>query len=1107
MAKKNKNRYRKGGPARLDMRKGGRVSLQEGGAADTEELTRREKRKEERQERRQGRKTRRTARRDKRQLARQTKGQLKGLGYTRKQAREAKKDIKGQTTLEAAGQKAGDLIKEQEEELATTDTRRPLKQKRNPISSSGSGGTGGGFVPGYSTEGGASVTGPVGTAAAIESGQLIPSEAGQQLGGGIPASGVIPEPQAPVMPAQPTALEVKADEVDEVDEVGEVGEVDEVDEVDEIEEGTVDSETGNVWNGTEYVRPTSGIGAYASATWNGTEWGLTNPILTGSELGKWVAEQGEDGNRKLYNIHNDPNSGHLMDIWWVTYDGQVGFTDEGWSRVPKADRRRVFRTQEEAHGMIQSYDQYNADLVHLADNPGGISSGDGSEDTTSDPAEAAEKHKVPEERRDRIDRTATGIEKARAGIIVDKDGVEIDLKLDDAVNAGGYVLNNDGTVYIDPDTNEPVLVVADQDASKSKIPTYDEDGNRILPQVTAPDAQYVRNADGTVAKYPEGHDKAGEPIPTITEEDVSKVEDTAIESAKVTGYQRDSQGELVMDEDGNPIPITASTYDAAQVGTYVLDKEGNPMIDPATGQPILRGSVEAATIDTQSLTEDSNSIAKLSDTALTLTASVTGATTAQTEIDKGKVLETVTGTVSPDAKMDAITKVAGTTLPRVLRAKKQLRRAGLSEADINAFANDPEELEEKLLEYTEAERGMVAGLPDEALVNVQLNSLLDGMESGEIPTFARPAVAAVNQIMAERGLEASTVGRDNLFNAIIAAAMPIAQQNAQSIKESVIQQRGIEAQAEQLNAQMEQQRAVDNANKSFQMDMAEFTAEEQRVMSNSKFLQTVTLTDTSNKQQAALQQAVSQTQMDIAALSTREKLAVRNADAFLQMDLTNLNNEQQSNVLNSQMEQQRMLSNQAADNAARQFNSTSENQLNQFMENLAAQTDQFNVAQGNAMSQFNVTQENAAEARRTGREADLAKFNAQLVSQTDQFNSTQDFSRTQWNAQNAAAVEASNVQWRRQTNLSNTAAQNQINMQNAQNAFNLSTQSLAFLWQELRDQADFDFRAVENEENRKATIIATALANEGEAGQNYDDYLATLISSISTSYNQGLGGT
>ena len=31
MAKKKKIRYRKGGPARLDMRKGGRVALQEGG--------------------------------------------------------------------------------------------------------------------------------------------------------------------------------------------------------------------------------------------------------------------------------------------------------------------------------------------------------------------------------------------------------------------------------------------------------------------------------------------------------------------------------------------------------------------------------------------------------------------------------------------------------------------------------------------------------------------------------------------------------------------------------------------------------------------------------------------------------------------------------------------------------------------------------------------------------------------------------------------------------------------------------------------------------------------------------------------------------------------
>ena len=74
------------------------------------------------------------------------------------------------------------------------------------------------------------------------------------------------------------------------------------------------------------------------------------------------------------------------------------------------------------------------------------------------------------------------------------------------------------------------------------------------------------------------------------------------------------------------------------------------------------------------------------------------------------------------------------------------------------------------------------------------------------------------------------------------------------------------------------------------------------------------------------------------------------------------------------------------------------------------------------------------------------------------------------------------------------------------NAFSLSSQSMSFLWQELRDQADFDFRAVESEENRKAQIISTAIANEGKAGEKYDDYLTNLLVSLETSYRAGFGG-
>ena len=122
-------------------------------------------------------------------------------------------------------------------------------------------------------------------------------------------------------------------------------------------------------------------------------------------------------------------------------------------------------------------------------------------------------------------------------------------------------------------------------------------------------------------------------------------------------------------------------------------------------------------------------------------------------------------------------------------------------------------------------------------------------------------------------------------------------------------------------------------------------------------------------------------------------------------------------------------------------------------------------------------------------------MNAQLKTQIDQFNANQDFARNQWNAQNAAAVEASNVQWRRQANTANTAAQNAVNLQNAQNAFNLSSQALATLWQELRDNADYVFRAAENEKNRVASLISTAVSNSSENYKSTDnlDKLITLL--------------
>ena len=480
--------------------------------------------------------------------------------------------------------------------------------------------------------------------------------------------------------------------------------------------------------------------------------------------------------------------------------------------------------------------------------------------------------------------------------------------------------------------------------------------------------------------------------------------------------------------------------------------------------------------------------------------------TATVDIPEGALASRVTGTLSPGA-MAQISKNTGTNLARVTRAKKQLRNAGLPEEAINELGNDPEALEDKLTQFTEQERGVIAGLPEEALVSNQIDSLLSGMENGEIPPWAKPAVASVEAMLARRGLSASSVGRDNLFNAIIQSAVPLAQSNAQAIQQSVAQQRGIEAQAAEADAQRRQQVGLDRANKLFGMNMAQFSADQQTELANSKFLQSVGMQNANFEQQGVVQDALLMSQANLAEADFFQKTQIQNAQAFLQTDMANLNNRQQANVLKSQQNQQRLLSNQAADNAARQFNAASRNQTEQFMASLNAQMSQYNASQQNAMKQFNATQKNAAEARRAGRDADLEKFNAQLLTSVDQFNSQQDFARNQWNAQNAAAVEASNVQWRRQANTINSAAQNQINAQNAQNAYGMSMQSMAFLWQELRDQADFDFRAYENEQNRMAQIVSTAIGNEGSAGKTFDNLLTGLVSTLSSSFQSGFGGS
>ena len=82
-------------------------------------------------------------------------------------------------------------------------------------------------------------------------------------------------------------------------------------------------------------------------------------------------------------------------------------------------------------------------------------------------------------------------------------------------------------------------------------------------------------------------------------------------------------------------------------------------------------------------------------------------------------------------------------------------------------------------------------------------------------------------------------------------------------KQSVGQQKAIEAQELKQNAQLDNRQHYDNAGKVFQMDMAQFSSDQQIALSNSKFLQTVGLTEASNRQQATIQNAVLMSQANL----------------------------------------------------------------------------------------------------------------------------------------------------------------------------------------------------------------------------------------------------
>ena len=380
---------------------------------------------------------------------------------------------------------------------------------------------------------------------------------------------------------------------------------------------------------------------------------------------------------------------------------------------------------------------------------------------------------------------------------------------------------------------------------------------------------------------------------------------------------------------------------------------------------------------------------------------------------------------------------------------------------------------EKAAKFTEEIQSAQATPTQQATVQGQLEGLLQQFEGGNTPAWAAGAMRTVKGEMARRGLSASSIAGQALVQAAMESALPIAQADASVTAQFEAQNLSNRQQRAMLAAQQRAtfmgmefdqafQARVQNAGRIADVANMNFTADQQIALENSRIANTMNLQNLSNSQAMVMAEAAALSQLDMANLNNRQQAAVQNAQNFMQMDMQNLSNRQQTEMFKAQQRIQSLFTDQAAENASRQFNATSQNQVDQFFANLQSQTSQFNTSQSNAQNQFNAGQINTVE-----------RFNQEIANQRDQFN-----------AQNQLVIAQANAQWRRQIATADTAAVNRANEINAQAVLDISNQAYNNLWQHYADTMEWAWTSAESELDRRNTLAEQQLENDGVIKQS-----------------------
>ena len=209
----------------------------------------------------------------------------------------------------------------------------------------------------------------------------------------------------------------------------------------------------------------------------------------------------------------------------------------------------------------------------------------------------------------------------------------------------------------------------------------------------------------------------------------------------------------------------------------------------------------------------------------------------------------------------------------------------------------------------------------------------------------------------------------------------------------------------------------------------------------------------------------------LAAMQAALPIASADAKTYATFELQNLNNEQQVVIFKAQQRIASLFSDQAAENASKQFNAQSTNQTNQFFAGLETQVSQFNSAQINAIRQFNSEQENIASRFNVEQAVTVDLFSAKQQDAMSMFNNQLLQQRDQFNAENDLIISQANAKWYQMVSTTNTATQNLANRDAAAASNNLTTRAIDHLHQYERDLMAYSFQAGESAQDRAIKLL------------------------------------